>query len=192
MRAQLTGRRRDRGAALLEMAIVMPVLFALLMAVAEFGMGWRDRLTVQSAVRSALRAASSMGDDPAADYQLLQSFRGALGSIPTANVERLVVYRSVAGDGAVHPPCRTGGSSNNWCNVYTGADLLAPATSFGCSASSRDRWWCPRDRSVDPTSAHGPDYLGIEVVVRRDAVTGMFGRSATTIIDRAVVRLEPR
>lgn len=184
----LRRRRGDDGVVLLELAIVMPVLVLLVLGIAEFGMGWRDRITVQNAVRSAARVAGSLGDEPTTDYQLLQNLRAGLDTGTLANVRRVIVYRSQHSDGRVPTACLVT-SQSGLCNVYDAAALAAPASSFGCDAGDLDERWCPTGRRVSDSGA-GPDYLGIYVEVDHDYMTALFDTGNVMIVDRAVTRLE--
>jgi hypothetical protein len=171
----------------MELAIVMPLLVLLVLGIAEFGMGWRDRITVQNAVRSAARTASALGDDPTADYQLLQNLRAGLDTQTLANVKVIVVYNSKFKDGKIPTACRNS-SQTGLCNRYTAADLAAPLSSFGCDVGDLDFGWCPTSRNVSGTD---PDYVGIYIEVEHDFMTALFNGSGLTIVDRAVTRLEP-
>lgn len=55
-------RRRTRGAASVEMIVVLPVLLLLTFAVIEFGLAFREWQLVQNAARVAVRRASLFED----------------------------------------------------------------------------------------------------------------------------------
>lgn len=50
--------RRQRGAALVEFAIVMPLLFTLLFGIVDFGLTFNDSLSLRQGVREGARQAS--------------------------------------------------------------------------------------------------------------------------------------
>lgn len=179
--------RGDRGVVLVELAIVMPLLLMLVLGIAEFGMGWRDRITIQSAVRSAARTASALGTEPTADYQALQNLRAGLDAGTLANVKVVVIYNAKFKDGRFPPACQHS-SQTALCNRYTAADLAAPIASFGCDVGDLDFGWCPTSRDV----TGDPDYLGIYIEVEHDYMTALFDGSGLTIVDKAVTRLEVR
>ena len=58
----LRRRRQDneRGAALVEMALVTPLLVLLVFGILEFGLAFRDRLTVSNATSSPVVVLSAM------------------------------------------------------------------------------------------------------------------------------------
>jgi hypothetical protein len=175
---------------LVEAALVIPLLLMLVVGIAEFGFAFRDRLTVQTSVRTAARVGSSLGNDVQSDYNILQAMKSALGSIPLANVETIVVFKSTTANGAVPATCLTGVSQLNSCNVYTAAALSAAPTSFGCGAGALDTMWCPTSRVVD--QATGLEYLGIYVQVKHTFLSGFLGSRQVTLKDNVVLRLEPK
>ena len=189
----MTGRRdRDSGAVLIETALIGIVLLTLLFGVIEFGLAWRDDLSVSSATRAGARTGSNAGDDRMADYNILQALRGGLARFSSDEILSIVVYESTTSDGKVPAECTSGASVSGKCNVYTAADLTRPTTDFGgttaCAGSSPDRFWCPLDRETDQDV--GPAYVGVWIKVRHAYLTELFG-SGVTITDSAVMRAEP-
>ena len=63
--------RNDRGLAMVEMAIVAPLLALLMAGILEYGTLWRDDLTVTSSSRAATRVVSNLGTDHLSDYEAL-------------------------------------------------------------------------------------------------------------------------
>ena len=195
----MTGRwkRRERGAALVELAFVLPLLAMFAFGAIEFGLAWGDRLAVQTAVRAGVRVGSAQATVSTADHTLLLSTGAALTDIGLANVRYVVVFKSATTDGVVPPACLTGTphSVSGSCNVYTGAQLVqvlagtSPASWFGCGVGSLDLSWCPTGRQA--VQALGNDFLGVWVKASRPMLTGFFG-TTLTIADDAVMRLEPQ
>jgi Flp pilus assembly protein TadG len=183
-------RRTERGAALVELALVVPILVMLVVGIAEFGFGYRDRLTVQTATRTGARVGSNLGDDAQTDYNILQGVKSAMGSIAVANIDKIIVYKSTTADGAVPAACLAGSSVTGSCNVYAASALSAASTSFGCGSGALDTSWCPTTRSVDQGA--GLDYLGVYIQVRHNFISGFLGSRTVTLKDKAVLRLEPQ
>jgi hypothetical protein len=181
--------RSERGAALVEFALIVPILMMLVVGIAEFGFGYRDRLTIQTATRTGARVGTTLGSTATIDYEILQGVKSALGSIPTANIDKIIVYKSTTADGAVPSLCLSGGSQTGSCNVYAPSALTAPASSFGCGLGDLDVAWCPTTRVV--SQAVGLEYLGVYVQVRHDFFSGFLGTRQVTLKDKAVLRLEP-
>ena len=192
--------RGDRGAALTEFALMLPLLIMLAVGILEFGLGWRDSMTVSNTLRAGARVGSNAGNDRAADYNTLKSVEAAIKAIPNTTIQRLIVYKSTTANGAVPTSCTSAsspGGVNGVCNIYsaanisglTAADFTASCT--GSSGSAPDRYWCPTDRVA--LQASGADYLGVYVEVRHNYVTKLFPfGNYITITDNAVMRLEPR
>jgi len=60
-----SGRRPEHGTAAVEFALVLPIVLAIVLALVQVGLLVRDRLLVESAVRSGARAAAvEPGDEP--------------------------------------------------------------------------------------------------------------------------------
>jgi len=66
-------RRDDRGATLVEAALVYALLFLALFAVVEFGLAFKDWLSVSHAAREGARAGATYGDDPRSNIAILRS-----------------------------------------------------------------------------------------------------------------------
>jgi Flp pilus assembly protein TadG len=56
-------RRRDRGSATVEFALVLPILLVVSLAVVQIGLLVRDQLVLVAAARSGAREAAVTGDD---------------------------------------------------------------------------------------------------------------------------------
>jgi Flp pilus assembly protein TadG len=189
-REQQARRRKQRGAVLVEAALIMPVLIMLAMGTIEFGLGWRDRVGVQTSVRAAARSGATLGSDSQADYNMLQTLKSGLGT-NYAKTVRVVIYKASATDGSVPAACLSGSSQSGVCNVYAAADLVKASTSFGCGVGAVDTAWCPTSRISDIASASGLDYVGVYIEFSHSLITGSFGTGSISIKDRVVMRVEP-
>lgn len=175
---------------------MLPVFFVLLLGVVEFGLAFKDYLTAANMSRTAARVASAAANDALADQRALAALGRASAAVSRAAIERIVVYRADSVDSPVPPVCTTAAtgiaSGSVHCNVYGSADIGRPPTDFGCSATSPDRFWCPRDRKVAQSGPGGPpDLVGVWVKIRHDYLTGIVG-SSVELTNRTVMRLEPR
>ena len=204
-RRAVGGVQNERGAALIEMAIVLPLVMGILFVILDYGIVFRDQLTLQDAVNDAARAGSIMGPDTSVegangDFEVISTLREGLGSIDADAIEQIVVFKGTAPDGGSpesHVPalCKDGTSQPGECNVYPVDDAFLAAQEgnyayFNCDAtpSSPACNWPPEDRDDGPV----PDdieYLGVWVELRTDRFIGVAGPS---FVDRAaIVRLEP-
>ncbi len=89
--------RRDDGSAVVEFAVVVPLLVLLLLAVVQVGLALQVRSTLQSAAAEGARVAAVSGGDPALarrriEDALSQSFAdGVVESVSARPVRRLGV-----------------------------------------------------------------------------------------------------
>lgn len=189
--------RRQRGAAMVEAAMVTPLIAMIVFGIFEFGLLFRSYLTVTASSGQAARAASVAASSPSADYLILQTVSHAMEPHGLENVQRIVVYHA-SGPGDPVPTACLGGSVNDVCNYYTAADVALPYVdeagavtgNWGCDVGARDVAWCPMDRETDITGA-GPDYVGVYVETRHNLLTGMIG-SSILLDETTVTRLEPK
>jgi hypothetical protein len=181
----------ERGASLLEFALVAPVLLLLTFGAFEYGMFFKDYLTVSNTTRAGARVGSAAGSSADADYQILQAVKAAATALPggSNSIQQISIYRSTAAGGGPTSTCQTTSSAADRCNVYTAAAFAQPLSSFGCGAGSIDAVWCPTTR--EDSQAVGPDYIGVWVRTTHGFVTKLFGPSKT-ITDHVVMRIEPK
>jgi len=190
-------RRGDRGAALVEAAFITPVFALLIFGMIEFGLTFRDYLTVANVSRDGARAASAYGDSLYADYNIIQIARQSSKGFRPNEIQRLVIFDAGSVSGNIldsgHPanPCLTSATGiPDVCNVYDSADLAMSKSNFGCkTAEELDRYWCPNTREVRASGP--PDYIGVYVKARHDFITGMFG-PGMDLTDVLVMRIEPQ
>lgn len=190
MIASLKARRArgDRGAILVEAAFVLPIMLTLVFGIIEFGFAWRTKITVETGARAGARTGSNLGSNAQADYNALQTTVSALSSIPSANVDLIVIFNANS-SGTVPATCAAGTSVSGSCNVYLPSTFTLASTSFGCGSSSPDRYWCPTSRVVSQSA--GTDYIGVYVKTHHTFVTKMFGVAGPTVTATAVLRIEP-
>jgi hypothetical protein len=197
------GRRDEGGAALLETMLVAPVFFALVLGIFEFGLIYRDVLSVSDAAGNAARRGALIGPRiPAsganADFEIIREVRNSLGSIQVEWVERIVIFRAGppgAGGAMAQVPtaCKTQDSIAGVCNVYDPANAflavdIGDNDYFDCASGGRSCAWLPTSRRNGPTTSD-IDYLGVWIRVQRPYISGLFGE-LFTFEQAAVMRLE--
>jgi hypothetical protein len=182
------GLHRDgsdqRGAALVEAAIITPLLLLLIFGVIEFGFLFKDSLTLANATRSGARVGSSSANDPLADYNILKAIEP---SQSFADVQVIVVYKADGPDGTVPPNCLTTGVSG-LCNHYTAADLSISQGAFLSPGYLPSQDWPASSRQCDPSTPSGPDYIGVYVDALHKSTVGFF--PSRTLHDYTVMRVE--
>jgi Flp pilus assembly protein TadG len=207
----------DEGTVLIEALMVIPILITMLAGVMDFGVGMRDRQIIQGASRNGVRvaaASANYGGLAASDQAALTALWAGISSVQSISVQRVVIFKanpttwsSQASDALKEPPTAcltatlvaTGTGVTGSCNVYSGAQAQAAATSFvtagaACSTSTGyDRFWCPATRKTGLTdnSGRGPDYIGMYVLIRYTTFTGFLVKTVD-MADTTIVRLEPR
>jgi hypothetical protein len=186
----------DRGATIVEFALLMPILLLLGLGTADMGLAWVATDRVESASAQAARVAAVSGSKVETDRDVLVALTTALPAGELAKLDRVVIFKPGAG-GAMPAGCvkvagdlsETGATD---CNTYTGATARsATATSmtgFGGTTGSKDRYWAPasrKDKLADP-----PDYIGVWLRTTHDSqVAGLFGSVIMTKV--TILRIQP-
>lgn len=171
-------KRSERGASMVEFAIVAPLLLLLVMGMVEYGLAFKARLTIASASREGARVGSSAGTDASADYYILQAVETALsGAIDRSKITEVVVQKPGGSPSTAYRPVATVCGWN-------------PCPKFGDPSYSVPNW-NPASRSVSIATLDK-----IEVLVRLDHtwVTGFVpGLTGTRVFtERTTMRLEPQ
>jgi hypothetical protein len=171
----------ERGATIVEMAIVLPLLLLIVIGMLELGLAFRSFLTVSAAASDGVRVASLAGNDPDADCFVLQEIGGTLsGGSVIENLQQVEIYKASPGTGAVV------GSPN----VYTLTSGGDPADCSDWSGSSAGYPQTTRQTISGPGMQL--DIVGVRVLVEEAWITGLFPFTGTYEVDeRSVTRLEP-
>lgn len=180
-RAAHRRRHRDRGVALVEAALVLPVVVLFVMGIIEFGLYFSTTATTTSVTREGARTAASefaplAEKDVAADVIRRAVERALEGNTGYAEPVRLLVYRAdpngrpVDGFDACEEDC--------WQFAWTGSRF---------EVVGGDGWHDP-----DACIGDGDDLdsIGVFLEVRHHQVTGMFG-DTRTVTHKTAMRLEP-
>lgn len=208
MASDPTPRRRcvgDAGVAVIEGALVAPILLLLLLGIFEYGLVYRDYLTISDAAANGARIGALQGRDvllggETADYSIISAIRQDTASIPFETIDQIVVFRAgppSSGSALEQIPsaCKTATSSLSGCNVYNARQAFLAvqqgnATYFRCvNPGDPACGFNPTARRDGSTEAI--EYLGVYLRVKRPFVTALFG-STFTYEDAAIQRLEPR
>ncbi len=175
----------ESGVTLVELAVVFPLLLLIALGAYEFGMLFRDSLTVATAAREAGRVAASSANYGDADCVIIEAAAGVLQAVETGATNELHIYKSDANGNIPLDNAAT-------MRRYRPAAPLEPAINCGSS-----RWvaihlgggWDPEDRVNNPQVA---DWIGVRVEYSHAWATGFLWFSGTTpLADEAVFRIEP-
>lgn len=170
-------RRDEGGATLVEFAIVMPILFTLIIGISEFGLAFKDWLSVSNASREGARMGAVSGDHIDADCFILEAVVEAFaGAADIDQVVELWIFKA-----------NSDGTPSGQRNVYTylGGD---PAD---CGNWGSTIGWPSGTRNV--VSGSNPlDILGVRITYEHDWITGLGPFSGTaTWTEDTIMRLEP-
>jgi len=174
--------RRERGASLVEAAIVFPMLFLTIFAIVEFGLAFKDWLTVSHAAREGARAGATYGNDVAADYLILTDAGRHLGAA-SITIENVRIYNAANGVGTNYDYTPGANCSGPNCCDWTpcpNPDLPTPPYA--------PPLWNPSTRDV---AAPNTDTLGVRVTYTHEWVTGFF-KDTSQFTSEVEYHLEPQ
>lgn len=172
--------RSERGTALVEFAMVLTMMLTLSIGAFEWGMGFRDRLSVSQSVREAARVGAAVGDRTDADCRILEAGAGALAAVAGNSVKELWIYES-----------DDSGTVSGSRQIYRPSQPTDDPATLRCSGG-----WYPIQTTWDPSTRdnNGPvrDWLGVQVVLDHAWKTGFAWWNGTVQWEeRVVMHLEP-
>jgi hypothetical protein len=154
---------RERGAALIEAAIILPILFALIFGVLEIGSALKSYSGAANAVRAGGRMASVAGNDVDADRAILERMAHEAEGVTEGEIEYIVIWHAPATGEQPPAGCLPvaqaipntqsvgqAGGAGSACNIYhrpqatggafdmaTGQASNPASFYFGCTDSSQ-------------------------------------------------------
>jgi len=167
------GRQDERGAAAVELALVLPVLLLILFGIIEYSLMFKDSLTMASTSRAGARMASAAPRSPTMAEDTISSVLSSLEALPDGAIEEVWIYQADA-DG--EPECTT-----DTCYRYVAnGDELRLMDGYAWEVADRNA--CVGDPEADR--------VGVYVRAERAFLSGFFPGSMT-LTDHTVMRLEP-
>jgi len=199
----------DSGAALMETAIIAPVFLLIVLGIMEYGLIFRDFLTLgdgiaDSAKFGAIQGGSVTSTGDTGDYTMMNLLRQNLAAVPSAWVTKVIIYRGVppvtpnlAPLAQVPTVCKNGTVSSTAfkCNVYIPQEAFREAQNangayFKCVLGlGAACGWDPITRKNGPKNAD-IEYVGVYVKLVRSMPTKLFG-STYTLEQANIQRIEP-
>lgn len=182
-------RRDERGAALIEAALVLPIIVVLLLGIIEFGLAFQSGAVTTGASRSGARmgaatyapAGSTSSAQLAAADQMAAAVSADLKSLSNADPVGMVIYK-------VDPSSTSGAPYGG----FPGDNL-----SGGCSSSCFRYTWNGSDMVYasggwsDPDACGtSVDSLGVYVQAKHYYLTELIGESRF-VNGKTVMRIEP-
>lgn len=187
-------RDNERGATLVEAAISYSLLFLTLFAVVEFGLAFKDWLSVGHAAREGARAGATFGQAPNTDILLLREVEDTLGLTGLPVGTDVTVFRANNPDinesttytFGTSPDC---GTDPGWSGT---PDPLPGCCNWDpCPEPGRPTYvepnWAPSDRDVE---APGTDRIGVTIEFQHEWITGLF-MDTTDFTTTTDFQLEP-
>ncbi|MDH3260069.1 MAG: pilus assembly protein [Acidimicrobiia bacterium] len=176
-------QRNERGATIVEFAVVFPLIIVLVMGIAEFSLAFKDWLTISHASREGARAGATGANDITADIQVLKAIEEAISGGDLQSIDNVVVsnpdspFESTTYTYTGLLPCA-------WApcpDPYAGAPpLYAPPYA--------EPNYVPEDRDV---TAPIPGRIKVSITLTHEWFTGLFTNTSTWTAD-TIMRLEPR
>src|SRR5438270_13426205 len=90
-------QRGQRGAVLVEAALVLPVIITLTLGIIEFGLVFKDSLTIANATRAGARvgaATTANGSLANQDYYILQAVESGLTGLSNNTLTGVLIYNA--------------------------------------------------------------------------------------------------
>ena len=174
----VTGRRRrDRGQALVEYAILLPMFLLILFGMLEFGFVFQHKLTLEYATREGARTGAALANggstncpsgtfdpDPnivAAVERVLTSPGSPIAS-NIASVSQIQIYKATASGTPVGAS-----TTNTWTYTGPGTGPVVDGVALVFSRSGAQNWTtCQRDNTSVP-----PNSIGVNVQYTYTPVT---------------------
>ena len=164
---------KERGATIVEAAIVYGLLFMTMFAVVEFGLAAKDWLSVSHASREGARAGATYGDDPRADIQILRDVERTLNPAGISDGMTVRIYEPPTGESTPTPTPRAPavGAQFHLATLHspvvvTGAPAPSPTVSTTWSRSGTRRTATSRRLITDR--------IAVEVHFTHNWLTGYF------------------
>ena len=191
-----TRRVRDqRGAVIVEAALVLPVMIMIVIGIMEFGLLYSNYSTTIASTRSGARLAATQYSQAKIGTVETAEQTAALAQIVAATEADLKVMNNAEPVGmAIY---RVDSSSANGAPAggYPGENM-----SGGCTSRCIRYTWNPTTKKMVRQSGSWPDpqrcvianveSIGVYVQTKHKYITGMFGQTRT-IGGHTVMRLEP-
>jgi len=203
--------RNARGAALVEMAIVIPIFLGLLFVIVELGLAFRSKLIIDDGVQAAARVGAGVGNGLDVDLYILDELLSQITALPNNGVgvlSHVEVYK-VNADGSPDT-----GELNTyfyvWTSTTTDCDWSPCPKGSTVNIGSKPEWdlyaggysgwnWRPDERNVAMGSL---DEIGVKAYFSHSFITGFLpiddplcddppGAPTNCWTEDTILRLEP-
>jgi len=177
---------RENGAALTEMALLLPILILLVIGVFELGGAFKDYLMVSNAVRDGTRILSATGTQPTSDCVAV--VRAVESMSAATNLDDLALIEIFEADDDGDPI----DSTINEYRYSSGDPAICTSTAPNCGSYDCSIQQLPTTRSAFVGSGVSPALIGMRITYNHHWYTGFPPFSGTLIIEeKTISRLEP-
>jgi hypothetical protein len=175
----------ERGAALIEAAIVLPLILVLVFGALDFSVAFNQSGTLAAATRAGARTASTLVKDPGYAVKAANAVAAALQTIGPTQVDEVWIYKPAPGPGSAP----IGGSFAS-CSDCVGYRWVPATRRFDTSNPMGSMWAAHAQNACPDVANDTPDRVGVYVRGHHDFVVKLFG-ATRTLTARTVMRLEP-
>lgn len=179
-----TRRNDQRGAALVEAAIIFIPLCIIVFGIIEYGFIFKDSLTLSSATRAGARAASAQPKviDTSFFPYVSSATAKAAAATQFKNGDQMWIYLADVNGDPSGPGCPAGGSAT--CRVYTYNNGWPTSVGSGSWDSA-----LVNACLGGATPGGNIDSVGVRLQLSHDAITGFF--HGMQLHERTVMKFEP-
>ena len=192
----------EGGASLVEFTLVAGLLFTLVFGIVEFGLAFRDRLTVSNATQGAVRVGSALGSSDDSDFEVLLSLEQSLSTLPNSGLDVIRFVDIFEADAFGDP---TSGCPGAGCNRYAYTPVPGPPCDWtpcpdpSLGVPAYGGAWVPSGRD---DALPGLDVMGVQLTFSHTWVTGGIvplpnvdcdgSPGSRCWADLAIMRIEPQ
>ncbi|HSJ83344.1 MAG TPA: TadE family protein [Acidimicrobiia bacterium] len=170
---------------MVEFSLIFGLLLTIALGAFEYGMLFRDWLSVTIAAREGGRVAASAANYGDADCVILEAATGALQSLESGGVLEVHIYRS---DETGSYPGTGSSLTRRYSPFQPGDPSLVACLGSEWNAEHLGSNWDPNDR----VSAAGIHWIGVRIEFQHEWFTNFLWWSGTVdFSDEAVFRMEP-
>ncbi|MGH8952436.1 MAG: TadE/TadG family type IV pilus assembly protein [Acidimicrobiia bacterium] len=178
-------KRDDRGATMVEFSLIFGFLLMIALGAFEYGMLFRDWMSVTISAREGGRVAASAANYGDADCVILEAASGALQSLESGEISEVHIYRS---DATGSYPGAGSSLTRRYSPFQPGDPSLVACLGADWNAEHLGSAWDPADR----VGAAGVHWTGVRVEFEHDWYTNfLWWTGSVDFSDDAVFRMEP-
>jgi Flp pilus assembly protein TadG len=175
-------QRSERGAALVEAALILPLVLLIVFGALEFSSLYKDAATVSSAARAGGRIASAEPRNGNMPLDVAGAVATAISSLPATAPQQLIVYDA----GTCSSPTSCGSAVTFTWNT------ASKSWNTGTYTANPPPSWIQNQAVCPGTASNSWAQVGVYVTAQHPFVTALFGNGANkTLSGKALFRVEP-